>query len=127
MDVVRLCSIQIQHLHVLIAPTGLLSKLSHRTVNKLDKVDKKKHRRGSWVLVGGGPDPHPLENNKALGILSNTGPDPLENHIVAKPAFNVGPYRPANETTFETPNGVSLAGQLWPDFSGIWILPPLIS
>ena len=26
---------------------------------------------------GGGPDPHPLENHKNIGFLSNTGPDPM--------------------------------------------------
>ena len=30
-----------------------------------------------------------LENHKAVGFLSNTGPDPQENHIATKPAFNV--------------------------------------
>ena len=33
----------------------------------------------------------PLEKNKALGFLSNTGPDPLGNHKATRPAFNVGP------------------------------------
>ena len=32
----------------------------------------------------GGPD-------KNIGFLSNTAPDPLENHKDTKPAFNVGP------------------------------------
>ena len=42
--------------------------------------------------VGGdrGMDPHP-ENDKTIGFLSNTGPDPLKNHKAAKPAFNVAP------------------------------------
>ena len=33
---------------------------------------------GGWT---GGPKPHPLalENHKAIGFLSNTGPDPLKN------------------------------------------------
>ena len=38
--------------------------------------------------------PPPLKNHKNIGFLSNlsnTGPDPLENHKAAKPAFNVGP------------------------------------
>ena len=39
----------------------------------------------------GGPDPHPLENHKNIGFLSNAGPSPLENHKATKPAFNVGP------------------------------------
>ena len=33
----------------------------------------------------------PLKNHKNIGFLSNTGPDPLENHKATKPAFNVGP------------------------------------
>ena len=30
---------------------------------------------------GQGSSPHPLENNTAIGFLSKTGPDPLENHM----------------------------------------------
>ena len=37
---------------------------------------------------GSGPS---LKNHKNIGFLSNTGPDPLENHKATKPAFNVGP------------------------------------
>ena len=33
----------------------------------------------------------PLENHKAIGFLSNTGPESLENHKATKPAFNIGP------------------------------------
>ena len=32
-----------------------------------------------------------LENHKAIGLLINTGPDPMENHKATKSAFNVGP------------------------------------
>ena len=42
---------------------------------------------------GGGigcPDPPPIIT-KAIGLLSNTSPDPLKNYKAAKPAFNVGP------------------------------------
>ena len=38
-----------------------------------------------------GSDPAPLENHKAIGFLSNTGQDPMENHIDINSAFNVGP------------------------------------
>ena len=31
------------------------------------------------------------KNHKNIGFLSNTGPDPLNNHKATKPAFNVGP------------------------------------
>ena len=38
-----------------------------------------------------GPDyPSPLENHKAKGFLSNTGPDPLEYHKATEPAFDDG-------------------------------------
>ena len=35
--------------------------------------------------------PPPLKYHKAIGFLSNTGPDPLENHKATMPAFYVGP------------------------------------
>ena len=35
--------------------------------------------------------PPPPGNNQNLGLLSNTGPDPLKDYKGAKPAFNVGP------------------------------------
>ena len=53
------------------------------------------------------------ENSQNIGILSNTGPDPLQNHKATKPAFNVGPAK-------HHLNGVSLAGRWWADFSSIW-------
>ena len=31
-----------------------------------------------------------LKNHKAIGFLSNTGPNSLKNHIATKPALNVG-------------------------------------
>ena len=40
---------------------------------------------------GGGPNPHPLENLKAIGFLWSTVPEPLGNHKATKPASNVGP------------------------------------
>ena len=40
----------------------------------------------------GGPDPLlTLKSHKSIGLLSNTGPDPLKNYQATKPAFNVGP------------------------------------
>ena len=39
----------------------------------------------------GGPDPHPLENYKAIAFLSNTGTAPLKSHTATKPLFIVGP------------------------------------
>ena len=41
--------------------------------------------------VGVRPPPHHSQNHKNIGILSNTGPDPLKNRKAPKPAFNVGP------------------------------------
>ena len=45
--------------------------------------------RGEW-RTGGPNHPLPLENPKAMGSISNTGLDPMENQISTKPAFNVG-------------------------------------
>ena len=56
---------------------------------------------GTWTLSarkcmrrsrggGGGGTGTPLKNHKNIGFLSNTGPDPFENHKATKPAFNVG-------------------------------------
>ena len=61
-----------------------------------------------------GPNPPPpLKNQNAIGLFSNyTGPDPLENHKVTNPAFNIRPL------SVHHSNGVSLAG-LW------WYLDPL--
>ena len=40
----------------------------------------------------GGPTPStPMKNHKHIVFLSNTCPDPLNNHKSTKPAFNVGP------------------------------------
>ena len=38
-----------------------------------------------------GLDPPPLKNHKNIGFPSNTGSNPLKNHKVTKPVFNVGP------------------------------------
>ena len=55
---------------------------------------------------GSGP---PLKNQKNIGSLSNTGPDPLKNHksICSKHSM-LGHHRHTSETPF---NGVSLAGR----------------
>ena len=52
---------------------------------------------------GRGPDPHPLENHKSIGFLSNTGFDKAKRLL----------------------NGVSLEGRWWPAFSGNWSSPSL--
>ena len=48
--------------------------------------------RGSMQRGGGawGPGPH-QKNHRNIGFLSNTGPDPLNNHKATKPAFYAGP------------------------------------
>ena len=67
--------------------------------------------------------PH-LKKHKATGFLSNTCPDLLKN-LSTKPALNVRPSSgPPAKRHF---NSVSLAGRLWPAFSGIRILSPLIN
>ena len=43
-------------------------------------------QRGGGRDRGSGP---PLKNDKNIGSLSNTGPDPLKNHKATKPALNV--------------------------------------
>ena len=37
----------------------------------------------------GGPPP-PLKNHKNIGVLSNSGLDPMKNYKATKPIFNVG-------------------------------------
>ena len=49
----------------------------------------------------------PLENDKNIGFLSNTGPDPLKITKLPIQLSMLGHQRP----TSETPNGVSLAGR----------------
>ena len=44
--------------------------------------------RGSRGGQGSGPL---LKNHKAIGLLSDTEPDPPKNHKATKPAINVGP------------------------------------
>ena len=53
---------------------------------------------GSKEGTGG---PHPLENHKNIGFLSNAGPDPLKTHKATKRAFNMGDYQQASETPFK--------------------------
>ena len=45
------------------------------------------------------PPPPPLKNHKNIGFLSNTDPDPLENHKATKPAFNAGPTAACKQNT----------------------------
>ena len=52
--------------------------------------------------------PRPKKNHKNIGFLSNTGPDPLENHKATKPAFIVGSLSVRQQNAIY---GVSLAGR----------------
>ena len=72
---------------------------------------------------GGGRGSVPLKNRKAIESLINIGPDPLE--IIERPSQHLmlDHSRPA---TGHHLNGVSLAGRLWPAFSGILVLSPLV-
>ena len=56
----------------------------------------------------GGPDPLPLVNHKARGFLSNSCPDPLENHKATRSAQSEAIIVPAPNRHL---NGVSLAGR----------------
>ena len=60
----------------------------------------------SWADPEGGPG-----NHKSIGFLSNTGPDPLENHQATKPAFNVGPSSARQRKRHL--NGILLVDQRW--------------
>ena len=68
--------------------------------------------------VGGdrGPPPPPprhVKYHKNIGFPSNTRPDPLKNHKVTKPAFNVGPSSDS-ETPFKWRfAGGSMLARLW--------------
>ena len=41
---------------------------------------------------GGTGGPPPLKNHKTLGVLSNSGRDPLKNYEATESALNVGPH-----------------------------------
>ena len=51
------------------------------------------HAQGPDGGMGPDPPPPPLKNHKNIGFLSNTGPDPLNNHKATKPEFHVQPFR----------------------------------
>ena len=60
------------------------------------------NKHGSKERGKGSPDPPPpLKNQKRIGFLSNTGPDPLKNHKVSKLTFNVGQSSATSETPFQ--------------------------
>ena len=75
----------------------------------------------------GGPDlpPPPPRNHKAIGCLSNTGPDPLKNHKATKPALTVRSSSACQRNSIP----FKWLFAFWPALSGNWILstppPPL--
>ena len=50
--------------------------------------------QGVWI---------PLKDHKNIGFLSNTGPDPLNNHNATKSAFNVGPLLACQQNAIYMP------------------------
>ena len=44
-----------------------------------------------------------MKNDKNIGFLCNTGPDPLKNHKATEPAFNVG------QSSARQQNAISMA------------------
>ena len=50
-----------------------------------------------------------LVNHKAIGLLSDTDPDPLENHKPTKTAFNIGPLSARQR------NAIKMAFRWWDD------------
>ena len=57
--------------------------------------------RGSRGGDRGSRPPPEKKKHKNIGFLSNTGPDPLENHKATKPVFIVGPTSATSETPFK--------------------------
>ena len=49
----------------------------------------------------GGPDPHPWNNHKNIGFLSNNGPDPLKITKLPRKHSMLGHYQHARETPFK--------------------------
>ena len=50
----------------------------------------------------GGQGVNLLENRKAIGFLSNTSSDPLQNRKALKPAFNMRPSSARQRNTIQT-------------------------
>ena len=67
-----------------------------------------KSMHGSRVGTGGPDAPHTLDSHKAIGFLSNTGPDPRKKRQYS--------HRPASETPFQWPMKAR--------FNDVWILSP---
>ena len=56
---------------------------------------------GGGRMVRTPPPPHPLENHKSIGFLSNTGPDPLKITNLTNKHSMLEHYRPSSETPFK--------------------------
>ena len=56
-----------------------------------------------------------MKNHKAIGFLSNTGPDPMKNHKATKPNSILGHLRPTREMpfTWHFPGGPMMARFEW--------------
>ena len=67
--------------------SGELKKLSVEVTKRFFLKELKK-KNSARIQRGGDRG----SNHKTIRFLSNTGPDPLENHIATKPACNVGQY-----------------------------------
>ena len=52
-------------------------------------------RQGVW-----NPPPH-LKNYENIGVLSNSGPDPLKNHKATEPESMLGHHQHASEMPFK--------------------------
>ena len=65
----------------------------------------------------------PMKNNKNIGFLSNTGPDPPEKSQSYE--VNNQCWAIIGTEAKRHLNDISLVGQCWPTDSGIWILPLL--
>ena len=73
------CNIQIMQAWVLVVVN---SERPYNAIQALSCADPEGEQ---------GVQTNPLKNHKNIGLLGNTGQDPLENHKATKPAFNVGP------------------------------------
>ena len=76
------------------------------------------------VRIQRGGDRVSLKNHKNVEFTSNTGPDPLK---ITKLPSQHSCWAIMGMPAKHHFNGVSLAGQWWPAYSGIWNLPSLIN
>ena len=65
--------------------------MDYTLAGKIDKHMGRSRGGGGGDRRSRHPPPPPEKSKKNIGFLGNTGPDPLKNHKVTKPVFNVGP------------------------------------